>query len=161
MQITIRRANLADLEHVKWALYTAVAWDPGRELPPMELTLQHPELERYHRDWGRDGDAGVVAEADGETLGAAFFRLFTDDDHGHGYVDPDTPELAVAVREDHRGRGLGTELLNQLADLARAQGFRRLSLSVDSGNPARGLYERLGYRELSADEGGVRMALEL
>jgi hypothetical protein len=32
---------------------------------------------------------------------------------------------------------------------------------VDAENPARRLYERLGYRELARDEDGVRMLLEL
>ena len=45
--------------------------------------------------------------------------------------------------------------------MAREAGFPRLSLSVDAGNPALHLYERLGYRELTRDEDGVRMLLEL
>jgi hypothetical protein len=44
---------------------------------------------------------------------------------------------------------------------ARAAGIPRLSLSVDTGNPARKLYERLGYRQLSVDDAGVRMVLDL
>ena len=91
----------------------------------------------------------------------ALCRLFTDDDHGHGYVDEETPELAVAVADGRRGNGMGTRLLNELAGVAREAGFPRLSLSVDAGNPALHLYERLGYRELTRDEDGVRMVLEL
>ena len=51
--------------------------------------------------------------------------------------------------------------MNELAGVAREQGFRRLSLSVDGANPAAGLYERLGYRRLQVDESGVRMLLDL
>jgi GNAT superfamily N-acetyltransferase len=88
-------------------------------------------------------------------------RLFSDDDHGHGYVDAETPEVAVAVRDGRRGEGIGTRLLAALAELARERGVDRLSLSVDAANPARRLYARLGYRELSEDESGVRMLIEL
>ena len=157
----LRAAGPEDVEHVKWALYTALAWNPERELPPPELTLAHPEAARYHRDWGRDGDLGVVAEIDGDVVGVAYGRLFTASDHGHGYVDDRTPEIAVAVREDMRGRGVGADLMNALAAAARADGVARLSLSVDTDNPAARLYERLGYRTISIDEDGIRMVLEL
>lgn len=150
-----------DYERITWALYTAVAWDPERRLPPFEELLNHPELTRYHQGWGRAGDFGVAAELQGEFAGAAFCRLFTDDDHGHGYLDADTPELAVAVVEDFRGRGVGTVLIDRLAETVRQAGIRALSLSVDHGNPARGLYERLGFHEVSADAGGLRMLLDL
>jgi len=161
VSLSVRPLEPGDLEHVQWALCEAVAWDPQRELPAREVLLEHPELVRYHAGWGRPGDLGVLAEADGEVVGVAFCRRFTATDHGHGYVDGETPELAVAVAAAHRGRGLGTRLMRELAERARAEGVERLSLSVDAGNPALRLYERLGYRELSRDEGGVRMVLEL
>jgi ribosomal protein S18 acetylase RimI-like enzyme len=157
----LRPLEGADVEHVKWCLYQAVAWDPERELLPFELTIEHPELARYHRGWGRPGDLGVVAESGGRVVGVALARLFTEEDHGHGYVDDETPELAVAVAESRRGDGLGTRLLNELAGAAREAGFARLSLSVDGENPALRLYERLGYRELARDEDGIRMLLDL
>jgi GNAT superfamily N-acetyltransferase len=159
--LVLRQAGAEDLEHVRWALYTALAWNPERELPPPEVTLQHPEAARYHHGWGRPGDLGVIATVSGQVVGMAYCRLFTEDDHGHGYVDDETPEVAVAVRDGHRGRGLGGRLLTELAAAARAAGFRRLSLSVEAANPARQLYERLGYRLVSVDGNAVRMVLDL
>lgn len=151
----------AEIGGVKWAVYEAVSWDPGRPIPPYEAALEHPELARYHRGWGRAGDLGVVAEVGGDVVGVAFCRLFTAEDHGHGFVDDETPELAVAVAGGHRDRGVGTRLLLELAEAARESGFSRLSLSVDEDNPARRLYERLGYQQIAHDSGGVRMLLEL
>ena len=161
MDVVLRPAEADDVEYVKWALFEAVAWNPERRLPPFEVTIEHPQLARYHRDWGRAGDLGIVATHGEDVVGVALCRLFTDDDHGHGYVDETTPELAVAVAEAWRGSGLGTRLLDELANAARAAGVARLSLSVDVGNPALRLYERLGYRELSRDESGVRMIRDL
>jgi GNAT superfamily N-acetyltransferase len=161
VDLTIRELGAEDVEHVKWALYEAVSWDPERELPPYEFVIEHPELARYHLGWGRPGDLSIAAEADGEVVGVAFYRLFTADDHGHGYVDDETPELGIAVADGRRGLGVGTLLMNELAERARADGVQRLSLSVDAGNPALRLYERLGYSEVSRDDGGVRMVLEL
>ena len=125
------------------------------------MTLDHPEAARYHRDWGRPGDLGVIAEEAGEVIGMAYCRLFTDEDHGYGYLDPDTPEVALAVREGQRGRGIGGELLTRLGAAARAEGRARLSLSVERDNPARRLYERLGYRTVSIEGNAVRMVVDL
>lgn len=158
---TFRAATARDLDQIQWALYAALAWNPERELPPLEFTLEHPEVARYHRDWGRAGDLGVIAADGDELVGVAYCRLFTDEDHGHGFVDERTPEVAVAVRDDRRGQGLGGELLTRLADAARAGGFEQLSLSVDPDNRARRLYERLGYRTLTDEDDGVRMLLTL
>ncbi len=47
--------------------------------------------------------------------------------------------------------------MDALEESARTAGFAQLGLSVDADNPARRLYERLGYEELTVDEGGVRM----
>jgi GNAT superfamily N-acetyltransferase len=159
--ISYRPATRADVEHVRWALYTALAWNPERELPPIDETLEHPEAARYHRDWGRPGDLGVIAMEEGEVIGMAYCRLFTDEEHGYGYVDSETPEVALAVREGRRGRGIGAELLSRLADAARADGRERLSLSVEAANPARRLYERLGYRTVSVEGNAVRMVVDL
>jgi ribosomal protein S18 acetylase RimI-like enzyme len=76
-------------------------------------------------------------------------------------VDRATPEVAVAVREGHRGGGTGERLLRALAELARANGFDRLSLSVAHANPARRLYERLGYRTVAGHGDDPIMLLEL
>ncbi len=160
--VTFRPANARDLEHVQWALYEALDWSPDRQLPGPDVILAHPQAAIYHHGWGRPGDLGVIAEDGGTVVGVVFCRLFTDDEHGHGYVDAETPELGIAVHESRRGEGLGAALMTELADLARATGIRRLSLSVETENPARRLYERLGYREVSRDdEGGIRMVLDL
>jgi ribosomal protein S18 acetylase RimI-like enzyme len=159
--VIVREAGAEDVDAIRWALYAALAWNPERVLPPVELVLQHPEAARYHQAWGRPGDLGVIASLGDEVVGVAYCRLFTDEDHGHGYVDEETPEVAVAVSDGHRGEGLGARLLRGLEELARREGMPRLSLSVDADNPARRLYERLGYREISVDADGVRMIIEL
>lgn len=160
MNVELRPARVDDVELIRWALLTALAWTAERERLVREVTLDHPEIARYHQAWGRRGDLGIVATA-GDVVGVCFCRLFTADDHGHGYIDERTPELAVAVRDDFRGQGLGTRLMTELAGAARDEGYAHLSLSVDSDNPARRLYERLGYDTASVDQSGVRMVLEL
>lgn len=159
--VRLRPGTAADIDDLRRLLYEAVAWDPERRLPSRELVVAHPELARYHEGWGRRGDLAVLAESGGAVIGGALCRLFTSDDHGHGYLDDATPELAVAVWAGHRGAGIGTRLLAALEAAARSAGFTRLSLSVDTGNPARRLYLRCGYVPVSQDEDGIRMVKEL
>ncbi|MCC6438723.1 MAG: GNAT family N-acetyltransferase [Acidimicrobiales bacterium] len=54
-----------------------------------------------------------------------------------------TPELSIAVRAAHRGRGVGTTLLRELID-----DIGRMCLSVDVRSPAMRLYARLGFAEV-------------
>ncbi len=72
---------------------------------------------------------------------------------GRLYVDRSGPEIVlvdVALLPALRGRGLGTHLLRGLLREAAAQG-RAVRLSVTLGNPARRLYERLGFERLDDD----------
>jgi GNAT superfamily N-acetyltransferase len=142
-------------------LYAALDWKPGRWLPPRFLLLRIPQVSLFHKGWGREGDTGLVAERDGQRIGLAWYRFFTDEVHGEGFVDPETPEVAVAVVDGRRGEGVGTALMEAIHARAREQGVRRISLSVDHDNPARHLYTRLGYVALEEREDDDRMLLDL
>ena len=139
----------------------ALAWRPGVELPPVELVLAHPQVVVFHQDWGRPGDAALVAEDDGTLIGAAWYRFFTEAEHGEGFVDEQTPELAIAVVEEFRGQGVGGGLMEALHERARRDRIARISLSVDAENPAKRLYERLGYVDYEPGDGLGRMILQL
>ena len=72
-----------------------------------------------------------------------------------------TPEVAIAVLEGQRASGVGTALMEAIHARARENGVVRISLSVDRENPARRLYERLGYVDVEPDDENGRMILEL
>ena len=56
----------------------------------------------------------------------------------------------IAVLPEHRGRGMGKELLLAGEEHARQQGAQRLVLDVEEHNEgARSFYERLAYRRAS------------
>lgn len=56
--------------------------------------------------------------------------------------------IDIAFLPEHRGRGLGSRLLGELIEEARAAG-KRLTIHVEMFNPALRLYERLGFRPIS------------
>ena len=158
---SIQPLGTDDVDVVRWVVYTAVSWNDPPGLPPFDTALEHPKLARYHVGWGRRGDFGVRASSDGTFAGAAFARLFTDDDHGEGYIDEHTPELGIGVEGAYRRRGVGRLLMDGLAAEARHHGIERLALSVNNSNPAKRLYESLGYQVVEDDGVSSTMVLDL
>lgn len=159
--MVIRDLRPDETEFLRDMLYAALDWKPGRWLPPKFLLVRIPQVAIFHKRWGRPGDTALVAEREGSRVGLVWYRLFTEDEHGEGFVDEATPEVAVAVVEGHRGSGIGSALMEAAHARARADGIERISLSVDHDNPARRLYERLGYVALDEHEGDDRMILDL
>ncbi|MBI1372151.1 MAG: GNAT family N-acetyltransferase [Phycisphaera sp.] len=54
----------------------------------------------------------------------------------------------VAVRDTHRGRGIGKALFDAVEQHARQRGACKVTLEVrDDNHPAKGLYRKLGYGE--------------
>jgi ribosomal protein S18 acetylase RimI-like enzyme len=96
----------------------------------------------------------VIAELEGEPVGAAWYRLFTERDPGFGFVDEETPELGIAVVPLHRRKGIGETLLRALMVQAREDGFHALSLSVAVHNRSRMMYERTGFQKVREDAEG-------
>jgi ribosomal protein S18 acetylase RimI-like enzyme len=127
-----------------------LSWAAGWRSSELDARLlRDAAVAVYIEGWGRPGDAGVIAEdEDGVPLGAAWYRRFTQAEHGYGFLAPEVPELTVAVAPQNRGRGVGTALLEALVERAEAEGAPALSLSVEDDNPALRLYERLRFERV-------------
>lgn len=63
--------------------------------------------------------------------------------------------LQVAVSPAFQGRGMGTTLLREVAGVFRDRGLESMVLGVTRDNPARRLYERLGFSEIRPVEAYV------
>jgi len=151
--VMIRPARPDD-EPFLWDMgWAAMAVDPGMRALGQDAAFAMPHVRRYLDGWGRVGDAAVIAVTeDGQRLGAAWYRLFPADDPGWGFVAPDVPEIGIGVTEIARGKGVGSALLDALLTLAREQGCRAVSLSVDRQNPAQRLYQRKGFRDAGVSD---------
>jgi len=146
----LRPADQQDTRFLRDMLRHAYHWRMGDpDLPVF----------RYVKNWGRPGDAGVIASSGPNAYGAAWYRLFPADAPGFAFVDEQTPEVTIAVVPSHRGKGTGGELLEALLERARADGFSQISLSAELGQT--GFYEKHGFQELERKDGTVTMVASL
>ena len=105
---------------------------------------QFEAQDAYYREHYHPATFEVV-EVDGEPVGRLYAARW----------DDEIRIIDVALLREHRGRGIGTALIRSLLDEAAATG-KRLSIHVELHNPARRLYERLGFEEV-ADRGLYRL----
>lgn len=86
-------------------------------------------------------------------MGACWARQFAGPDPTLAiYLDARTPEIAVAVLPEARGKGIGEALVETICDEAQQRGRAGLCLTVRSTNPAIRLYERLGFEYVAEAE---------
>lgn len=140
----------ADLPFLEAMLFEAFHWRPDAVRPDPDTFFRSLGIDVRLADWRHGGDRSVIAERDGAPIGAAWYRFWTAERHGYGFVDEDTPELGIAVRKAHRGQGVGRALLRALIDEARRAGCPGLSLSVEPENFARRLYVAEGFVHVGA-----------
>ncbi|PYK14782.1 MAG: GNAT family N-acetyltransferase [Verrucomicrobia bacterium] len=137
MEYEIRPLLANDEPILREMLYQGLS-SVGNHQPSREILLR-PEFAHYADGWGRTGDTGFVAhdKKDGSVVGAVWLRK--------PVHKPDAPpELAFAVRPEHRRHGLGTALLTQLV---RANPHEStISVSLVAGKPVLRLYERFGFK---------------
>jgi len=148
MRYTIRPAVKED-EAFLWEMlyYAAHMWEEGEM--SSEAARKNPGLIKYVQDWGRETDVGCIALAadSNQPIGAAWLRLLIGDEATMSYINDITPELAIAVLPDYAGKGVGTQLLTSVLELAKER-YSSVVLSVRATNPAKRLYERVGFISL-------------
>lgn len=141
MNAKVRTMEKSDYGYLNEFLYQAIFIPDGENLPPRTI-INDPEIFIYIKEFGDSpGDLGVVAEQNGQIVGAAWTRIIS----AYGHLDNSTPELAISILPEFRGYGIGTKLMNKLFELLKENGYSKTSLSVQKDNPAVQFYRRLGY----------------
>ena len=137
----VRVMRESDYECLPEFLYQAIFIPEGVEPPPRSI-INESEIFVYIEGFGtQKGDLGVVAEQNGQVIGAAWTRIIP----AYGHINDEIPELAISILPKFRGYGIGTKLLKNLFNILRKNNYKRTSLSVQQDNPALRLYQRLGY----------------
>ena len=121
-----------------------VAWEEGAR----EAFLEHQfSAQDQHYRSNYPGATLDVIEVDGERAGRLYVYRGKDD----------IRIMDIALAPAFRGRGIGTALLEELMAEARSSG-RSLSIHVEQQNPARSLYDRLGF--VPVGEHGVYVLMQ-
>ena len=157
--MNIRIGNEADLMFIREMLFEAFFWDLEIPRSNLDKFFANPEYKKLLLGWGRLGDKSFVAEEGQRPIGAAWYRLWDEENHSYGFIDSNTPELGIGVKAKYRSKGVGRLLLRALIKSACDDGFKALSLSVDPSNFARQLYESEGF--VKDGESGTSWTLKL
>ncbi|MBQ9474236.1 MAG: GNAT family N-acetyltransferase [Bacteroidales bacterium] len=145
---TIRQIRANEIPLLDNFLYEAIFIPEGVSAPPREI-IENEELQVYVRDFGsQPDDRCLVAECDGQVIGAVWSRIM--DDYGH--IAADTPSLAMSLYKEFRHMGIGTELLLRMLQLLCEDGYKRVSLSVQKANYAVRMYRRGGFEVIGETE---------
>ena len=110
LKVDIRELKNDEISHLDNFLYDAIFIPEGQKKPDKEI-IKLPELSGYIKDFGKDTDHCLVAELNGELIGAIWIRIFSEDEKGFGFIDSKTPELSMSVVENYRKKGIGTKML--------------------------------------------------
>lgn len=146
-EVTTRPLTGDDRELLRTATLANLNWT-GEARFGLRDVDERPDLRHYTGFRSERGDLGLVAEQDGRSVGVVWVLFLDADDPGYGFVADGVPELSIWVAPSARGQGLGGGLLRAALDEARRRGVERVSLSVETGNPAVHLYRRSGFRSV-------------
>ncbi|MCF6370408.1 GNAT family N-acetyltransferase [Rhizobium halophilum] len=137
----IRHATEADLPMIMEIYndaveHTTAIWNDNRvDLPNRQEWLAARRMRNF---------PVLVADVDGKVAGYASYGDWrTLDGFRH------SAEHSVYVHKDHRGAGLGRDLMTALVEVARERGIHVMIACVEAGNAASiRLHESLGFRNV-------------
>lgn len=141
MEYKIRKIKENEYGFLEEFLYEAIFIPEGTAPPPKEI-IHKPELQVYVEEFGkRNGDIGLVAEADDRIVGAVWTRIMND----YGHIDDETPSFAISLYKEYRNRGIGTVLMKEMLKILADAGYKQASLAVQKANYAVKLYKNVGF----------------
>lgn len=157
MDFKIRFISEEEVGVLEDFLYEAIYVPEGESAPPRSI-INQPELQVYISDFGKEkDDIGMVAEADGQIIGAVWVRIMND----YGHIDNNTPSFAISVYKDYRGLVTGTDLMKEMLRVLKARGYKQASLSVQKANYAVRMYQKVGFQIVDENEEEYIMLCQL
>ncbi len=144
----IRDITENEYDILKDFLYEAIFIPEGVEKPLKDI-INKEELQVYIKNFGtQKGDYCLVAEINNKVVGACWTRIMND----YGHVDDNTPSFAISLFEEYRGKGIGTELMNQMLNKLKQLKYSQASLAVQKENYAVKMYKKVGFEIIDENE---------
>ena len=141
MEYTIREMRMDEVPLLNDFLYEVIFIPKGVKPPPKSI-IMNDDLQVYIQNFGaHPDDRCLVAETDGKVVGAVWARIMKD----YGHIADDIPSLAISLYKEYRNNGIGTNLLCQMLQQLRRDGYAQVSLSVQKDNYATKMYLKADF----------------
>lgn len=117
----------------------------GAEGLPLTISQEADFIRKFA---GNPGSIMIVAFDEGELIGTGAVSVVSGKPRfAH------RREIAISVRKDYWGKGIGTGIMNVLMDFAKKSGAEVLELEVRSDNEAAiSLYKKFGFEKIGTNE---------
>lgn len=145
MQIDFRKCEYSDLDYIlklkelgmKWYIEKIYGWDKE-----FQKVATKKELDKHINDMR-------IILVDGSDAGVTTF--FEEDNK---YVVG-----LILIHPDHQGKGIATKIISEYIDTAKKD-KKEIKIKTYKENPARRLYERLGFKIYEEDKTHVHMSID-
>ncbi len=138
-------------------IYEAIFQRDTSTLAPRTI-IQDPTIWIYVDEFGtKKDDHCLVAEIDKKIVGAVWVRCIK----GFGLIDETTPEFAISIYSEYRGKGIGTQLMKEMLGFLKMKGYSKTSLAVQKDNYAVRMYQNVGFEIMDQNEEEYIMVCEL
>jgi len=160
MDYIIRKLEETEIHLLKGFLYEAVFQKDEENLIPRSV-IDEPEVKVYIENFGKPDDICLVAEIENKIVGAVWTRILCGDVKGFGNIDSNTPEFAISLYKEYRGKGIGTALMKDMLTILKERGYKQTSLAVQKENYAVKMYENVGFSIINENEEEYLMVCNL
>ena len=153
----LRQLRLDETEILKDFIYEAIFIPDGVEPPAREI-IEQLDLKVYYENFGTGkADYCIVAEDGDNVVGVVWTRIMND----YGHVDDETPSFAISLYKEYRGQGIGTQLMKEMLELLKSEGYKQASLAVQKANYAVKMYKNVGFKTIDENDVEFIMVCEL
>lgn len=114
--------------------------------PEVHIPFGVTSLESYQEILADPASAVILGIEDGEVVGYLHYERVDRPQGEWTYAQRVVHVHSLTIKEEHRGKSYGRQMMDYVTEVAREQGASRVTLEVWAFNePARAFYERLGF----------------